>query len=140
MNALWKWLGFDEQTEPVQQPEPEPESKKVSPYARQNRGPLNRRPQELAAALIDLRKRLSGIWSLCLVEVAQETKEEMEEALQPLGIPLKFFQREECFFQREEYIAIAILQVRDLTVLENLLQQEWLLNYPCPTVAFGKAW
>jgi hypothetical protein len=135
MNALWKWLGFDEQKEPVQQSEPEPEPKKVSPYARQNRGPLNKRPQELAAALIDLRKRLpcQPEWPCCLVEVAQETKNELEEALKPLGIPLKFF-------QREEYVAIAILQVRDLTVLENLLQQEWLLNYPWPTVAFGKAW
>lgn len=130
MDSFWRWLGLGKKEEAkVNQPEREPKEKTISPYARENRGPLNQRPGELADALVDLRKRLSGKRPLCLVEVAQETKEELDKALQPLGIPL-------VFFQREEYVAIAILEIKDLSMLDFLME-DWLLNYPCPTVTFS---
>lgn len=104
----------------------------VSPYARQNRGPLRSRPEELKSTLELLSKSLKR-YPKILAEVAQTDRAALTYDLAICCPSIKTT----IVFQREEFVSIAILEVMDPEEVKTLLEQEWLLAVDLSQVSFG---
>jgi hypothetical protein len=121
-DVFWFLFGKAETSEP---------STPVSQFARQNRGPLKARPQEKQSTLERLSRQFFRSPKI-LAEVSLQNREDFTSALAVCCPTMKI-----TFFQKEELVSIAILEIVDKTELGTLLEQDWLVGIDLSQVAFG---
>jgi len=97
--------------------------------ARQPKGPLHRRPEEMTAAFnYFLHNRLP----IFAAEVSFRQEAQLVEALKREfpSIAVKLF-------LPEEHVSLAVLTVAEASIVERLLQQDWMLKLDASQLAFG---
>ena len=107
------------------------QSKNLHPNARQPKCALRHRPSEIEQARDFLQTAAKSHRPEIGIEVSFRTGVDLITAFQ------EFPSIKICLFLCEEYVSFVIIRITDDSVIDRLIEKDWFLAVPNPTLTFG---